>query len=772
MADSKQCGASLMIAAMAWRVKYRKTDEGNKVVRKRLRVENLGVHPKNRGGVYPSGVRCKSLCVEVMDVGFIKEEVNHAVVAVEETPAAHIRSRGEEYVSGSTYNVEKCMKDELLNTCFNEPVGSSVQHMLLSHNHITLVMRAFLTKAQWDLAPNAEKGISFCDDKGRLSLTAVAEHTNGKELGELIVEGIDCEILSWKMDAEEPTAASVISQALNTGQDLALRTTELTAVAVLTGEIIVQMSKDAGQRVAFQTVRDRVRQQLRHAADDPDLPEVFDFLISLGVGKNSYIDELLEFGSCFVDSKKRQLRFSAFAVVCKICIEAPLTKVAIMKRAYRKKPIHGFCPSPELHWAEITWDRLQKLEELLRLFHATFKPQLDKMPPQLRNKLLANIDVTATDTFFATESSKQKVAVKVMEASLLRATQKFLGQLGMEGYSDEDSWIDFTASAESDEADAESALEATKGSAASVIGFDEVTGAQLNHQLQFLAAPKETNERIALPWREWHGIALASDLGAMAADKDSAVAVLHSLHENFDVVSQKIDVFYEDKRQCVVTTTKVPAGEIMLPPCIPKLMKVIETTDHPYAVILTQRVMTGSEEALKLGLSPLLRERRFFLLPEFKFPKKKERVFADAECDIQMAPEWIWNQNGEDTMHPFWAVRRLTAQQLARAKLEVQPGRSIPRFNCELVIRSISSVCVGAMDGHSLNRTRIFEVPFLTNSEEVMQGEELILEILEQRKELPKASKRRSWRDALKEEEKAALKDGETKKRRDAVADD
>jgi hypothetical protein len=108
----------------------------------------------------------------------------------------------------------------------------------------------------------------------------------------------------------------------------------------------------------------------------------------------------------------------------------------------------------------------------------------------------------------------------------------------------------------------------------------------------------------------------------------------------------------------------------------------------------------------------------------------------------------------------------MTAQQLARAKLEVQPGKLIPRFNCELVIRSISLVCVGAMEGHSLNRTRIFEVPFLTNSEEVMQGEELILEILEQRKEFPKASKRRSWRDALKEEEKAALKDGETKKRR------
>jgi hypothetical protein len=302
MADSKQCSTSLMIAAMAWRVKYRKTDGDHKVVRTKVRIENLGVHPKNRGGVYPSGVRCKALCVEVIEVGFVKEEVNHAVVAVEETPAAHIRSRGEEYVSGSTYNVQKCTKDELLNTCFSVPYDG-VQHMLLSHNHIVLVMRAVFTKAKWDLAPNAEKGIIFCDDKGRLSLTAVAGHANGKELGELIEEGIECETLAWRMDVEEPTAASVISQALNTGQDLALHTTELTAVAVLKGEIIVQMSADVGQRVAFQTVRDRVRQQLRHAADDPDLPEVFDFLIALGVGKNSYVDDLLEFASIFVDSR-------------------------------------------------------------------------------------------------------------------------------------------------------------------------------------------------------------------------------------------------------------------------------------------------------------------------------------------------------------------------------------------------------------------------------------------------------------------------------------
>ena len=101
----------------------------------------------------------------------------------------------------------------------------------------------------------------------------------------MVIEGFDCEILSYKMDLEEPTAASVISQALNKGQEVALRTTELTAVAVLKGEIMVQMSRTVGQRVAFQTVRERVRGQLDAAADDPDLPAVFEYLISSGVGK-------------------------------------------------------------------------------------------------------------------------------------------------------------------------------------------------------------------------------------------------------------------------------------------------------------------------------------------------------------------------------------------------------------------------------------------------------------------------------------------------------
>ena len=147
-----------------------------------------------------------------------------------------------------------------------------------------------------------------------------------------------------------------------------MRTTELTAVSVLKGEIIVQLGADYSQRVAFQTVRDRVRSQLHTAADDPDLPEVFDFLVSNGVGKNQYIESLLEWTTIFVDSKKRQLRFGSFGVVNKMCEQAVWSRMAVLKRAYRKPPTNGFCASPEPAWTNFTWGELGKLEDLLRFF--------------------------------------------------------------------------------------------------------------------------------------------------------------------------------------------------------------------------------------------------------------------------------------------------------------------------------------------------------------------------------------------------------------------
>ena len=52
MADSKhgQLDAhGLMVAAMAWRVKYRETDAAGQATKIIVRIEYVGVHKKNRG---------------------------------------------------------------------------------------------------------------------------------------------------------------------------------------------------------------------------------------------------------------------------------------------------------------------------------------------------------------------------------------------------------------------------------------------------------------------------------------------------------------------------------------------------------------------------------------------------------------------------------------------------------------------------------------------------------------------------------------------------
>ena len=94
------------------------------------------------------------------------------------------------------------------------------------------------------------------------------------------------------------------------------------------------------------------------------------------------------------------------------------------------------------------------------------------MAPQLRIKLLANVDVTAAETFLAKECAKPKASIPVIENSLLEATEKFLEKLGTQGdraEAAENSWIDFKKLAECQKATAAIAEQPPRSRAATVI---------------------------------------------------------------------------------------------------------------------------------------------------------------------------------------------------------------------------------------------------------------------------------------------------------------
>ena len=51
--------------ASAWRIKYRDIKSEQKI---RIRIENMGVHNCICSGVYPAGIRCRDLCIEMLKV--------------------------------------------------------------------------------------------------------------------------------------------------------------------------------------------------------------------------------------------------------------------------------------------------------------------------------------------------------------------------------------------------------------------------------------------------------------------------------------------------------------------------------------------------------------------------------------------------------------------------------------------------------------------------------------------------------------------------------
>ncbi len=272
--------------AMAYRVKYRiQHKEGTKTVNTILiNIRSLGVHMKNRGGVYPNKDTLKGLCSFLIQKGFTRAEADHQGVCVQNVPATELSQTVEDI---GAYNRAKTQDTPELTSLFD---SRTLQAGTLSHSHLLLVLLAWLIGAKWDL-PNDEGAVisRTCDDQGRLDMAAVAEHLNAREMMDVINEGIRMEVLSWKIYVEEPGKCAMISNALNKSHEIVLRTTELSALESLTGELSLQMNASAAQAVKFDSVREALRSQLDDYVDEPDFLEMFEFVINLGGSKHSFV---------------------------------------------------------------------------------------------------------------------------------------------------------------------------------------------------------------------------------------------------------------------------------------------------------------------------------------------------------------------------------------------------------------------------------------------------------------------------------------------------
>ena len=129
-----------------------------------------------------------------------------------------------------------------------------------------------------------------------------------------------------------------------------------------------------------------------------------------------------------------------------------------------------------------------------------------------------------------------------------------------------------------------------------------------------------------------------------------------------------------------------------------------------------------------------------YVHPEYRMPEESKEELDDAVASHVRA----WEFKGDETLHPFWVVERLTEDERRKA----QKGA----FNLTCEDKEFAAVTVGASGSDSIATTLSVVVPIMTNAVAVKKGEELFLENTT-KKEVKR--KEGSWKTDVANTEKA-----------------
>ena len=342
---------------------------------------------------------------------------------------------------------------------------------------------------------------------------------------------------------------------------------------------------------------------------------------------------------------------------------------------------------------------------MLHYFQVTCKPHLDKAEedPVRKMAFQANVGIAITEGFI-TKPSKTKGAVAILKAAkvdhdLLR---KMMREADPELPADhpgprpsgDAAWIDF-ASVEDDKGKKKGANGTRPGQDESKVCLPRVihhnedffgkdgVGDQAQEALADDKPPEKT--WISLPWKAWLRSDVGKNLDSEAADMSAVIMVLRGLHLSSEFVDLPIGVQTKNDMagKRVVAVADSEAGALVLPPCVPKSSKVLkDTQSHLRVPIVVTRLYTTT------GISST-----YYVTPEWKTPQGDTEDLGEelgGNCTA-------WEFSGDETMHPFWAVARLTAQELLKRAAGNLQKRSSPfEFNMEFQVRRYQAVLAGS----------------------------------------------------------------------------
>lgn len=739
-----------MMMAMAWKVKYRITfTNANAAPSYKTRVpwDSIGVHQHNRGSLFPQVDTLKALATGVFSMGFSLEEADHMGLAVE-VP------EGDD--SSHRWNLAQVAGNAELQPCF--PGDSVINDLFLTHTHLGLVVKAFKAAAPWHLEPaivGANSTLALCGFDGNLSTDALAGHPNGTDFCTLMSLGYYCEKLAARIQTEEPTACRVIAAAYNMKNDVALQATELQALECLTAEITLRNNAEHGADVSFNAVKAKVMGELNILASDPDLVELFDFIVGLGARGNTYLAGFMRFGSRFVNQKKRRMRLSGYKVVNEIGDDKPRAKVAVLKFYYKSQAVHGYVQNPGPHWGTLDGWKMEALEQALHYFHATCKASIEALPDQyLQDQFIASADTTLVGALdkihrttkldevqlaLATAARKKRLE---LQAKTRRPGEDEKDDVWRHQPSKECMWLQSIAINDVLDPKAKGGeSNTTEGEAkAKVLSFDEVSGKLLEPQNTF-QAPETKGKTETLwedaPWQEWFKGELSTTAASATHAHTLAFNVLQMLHGMPAIADAPVTLQYcaATKTTRLVTSRDVKKGEVFIPVWVSDLthLKAKSESRNKVAMRVVAKKPTNNERQGKASIEAS---------PDQEYPGTI--VYAMQEVKLPQhnaAANQIWLYSESTRLHPFWLATSLTAELSVSRKMKI---------NCEYQDVSFTTLSIGTWQGASAGDTYEVVVPVLTNSSDLVKGTQLVVE-MEATEAKTKEGKSLSWKEKNKD---------------------
>ena len=264
---------SLIQRAFALRAKYRINERNVRVA-----PNHIGFHPANRNGQPPSADRCASLLSDILGQGFDANEADCNGALVQETPGK---------TTVHDFNMKSCDGDERLEPSVE---GLTMSYGSLSHSHLNQVFKNVLGRVP-------VTGLKISNSNGRLDINILEEVD--KDFARYCKDGLLWDVLSYKIQEEEPDGLNVIQAALNSKNAMALAQHEMEAIASLSR--LCKASSAVAGTVNFQMAKEQLAFTLPGMTEDPDFIHLFRFVVDLGGDASCFIPDLMEFTGKFLN---------------------------------------------------------------------------------------------------------------------------------------------------------------------------------------------------------------------------------------------------------------------------------------------------------------------------------------------------------------------------------------------------------------------------------------------------------------------------------------